>query len=114
MTKKFRIFRRASGVWYIEEKATKQQENGPDDLRLQPYGGRLLQFVDGVTLRPSEGWSRAWGLGGEQAEIGLELAMRDVIARRVSCRAWFSEISSKRGHCFSSSTTPKSCGSVPR
>ena len=28
-------------------------ENGPDALRLQPYGGRLLQFADGVTLRPN-------------------------------------------------------------
>jgi putative restriction endonuclease len=27
-------------------------ENGPDALRLQPYAGRLLQFADGVTLRP--------------------------------------------------------------
>lgn len=27
-------------------------ENGPEGLRLQPYGGRLLQFADGVTLRP--------------------------------------------------------------
>jgi len=28
-------------------------ENGPEALRLQPYGGRLLQFGDGVTLRPN-------------------------------------------------------------
>jgi putative restriction endonuclease len=28
-------------------------ENGPEALRLQPYGGRLLQFADGVTLRPN-------------------------------------------------------------
>ncbi len=27
-------------------------ENGPEALRLQQYGGRLLQFADGVTLRP--------------------------------------------------------------
>ena len=27
-------------------------ENGPDGLRLQPYAGRLLQFADGVNLRP--------------------------------------------------------------
>jgi putative restriction endonuclease len=27
-------------------------ENGPEALRLQPYGGRLLQFADRVTLRP--------------------------------------------------------------
>jgi putative restriction endonuclease len=27
-------------------------ENGPEALRLQPYGGRLLQFAGGVTLRP--------------------------------------------------------------
>lgn len=27
-------------------------ENGPEALRLQPYAGRLLQFADGVTLRP--------------------------------------------------------------
>lgn len=27
-------------------------ENGPEALRLQPYGGRLLQFAAGVTLRP--------------------------------------------------------------
>jgi hypothetical protein len=28
-------------------------ENGPEGLRLGPYAGRLLQFADGVTLRPS-------------------------------------------------------------
>ena len=28
-------------------------ENGPEALRLQPYAGRLLQFADGVTLRPN-------------------------------------------------------------
>jgi putative restriction endonuclease len=28
-------------------------ENGPEALRLQPYQGRLLQFADGVTLRPN-------------------------------------------------------------
>jgi hypothetical protein len=28
-------------------------ENGPEALRLQPYGGRLLQFAGGVTLRPN-------------------------------------------------------------
>ncbi len=28
-------------------------ENGPEALRLQPYSGRLLQFADGVTLRPN-------------------------------------------------------------
>ena len=28
-------------------------ENWPEALRLQPYGGRLLQFADGVTLRPN-------------------------------------------------------------
>jgi putative restriction endonuclease len=28
-------------------------ENGPEALRLQWYGGRLLQFADGVTLRPN-------------------------------------------------------------
>ncbi len=28
-------------------------ENGPEALRLQPYGGRLLQFADGVALRPN-------------------------------------------------------------
>jgi putative restriction endonuclease len=28
-------------------------ENGPAGLRLQPYAGRLLQFADAVTLRPS-------------------------------------------------------------
>ncbi len=28
-------------------------ENGPDALRLQSYGGRLLQFAHGVTLRPN-------------------------------------------------------------
>ncbi len=28
-------------------------ENGPEALRLQPYRGRLLQFADGVTLRPA-------------------------------------------------------------
>jgi putative restriction endonuclease len=28
-------------------------ENGPEGLRLQPYAGRLLQFADGVTLRPN-------------------------------------------------------------
>jgi putative restriction endonuclease len=27
-------------------------ESGPEGLRLQPYAGRLLQFADGVTLRP--------------------------------------------------------------
>ena len=28
-------------------------ESRPEGLRLQPYGGRLLQFADGVTLRPN-------------------------------------------------------------
>jgi putative restriction endonuclease len=28
-------------------------ENGPESLRLQPYAGRLLQFADGVALRPN-------------------------------------------------------------
>lgn len=28
-------------------------QNGPEGLRLAPYAGRLLQFADGVTLRPS-------------------------------------------------------------
>ena len=28
-------------------------ESGPEALRLQPYGGRLLQFAAGVTLRPN-------------------------------------------------------------
>jgi putative restriction endonuclease len=27
-------------------------EQGPDQLRLSPYAGRLLQFADGVLLRP--------------------------------------------------------------
>ena len=28
-------------------------ENGPDQLRLVPYGNRFLQFADGISLRPS-------------------------------------------------------------
>lgn len=40
-------------------------ENGPEGLRLQPYGGRLLQFADGVTLRPKgEYFARHRGFHG--------------------------------------------------
>ena len=40
-------------------------ENGPEALRLQPYGGRLLQFADGVTLRPNpEYFARHRGIHG--------------------------------------------------
>ena len=39
--------------WKIVVAAQRFTENGPEALRLQPYGGRLLQFADGVTLRPN-------------------------------------------------------------
>ena len=40
-------------------------ENGPEGLRLQPYAGRLLQFADGVTLRPNpECFARHRGFHG--------------------------------------------------
>ncbi len=42
-------------------------ENGPEGLRLQPYAGRLLQFANGVTVRPNpdyfEKHRTAHGLG---------------------------------------------------
>jgi putative restriction endonuclease len=46
------------GLWSVQADgrvvlaSSRFAENGPDALRLQPYGGRLLQFADGVTLRP--------------------------------------------------------------
>jgi putative restriction endonuclease len=41
------------------------RENGPEALRLQWYGGRFLQFADGVTLRPnSEYFARHRGFHG--------------------------------------------------
>ena len=40
-------------------------ENGPEGLRLAPYAGRLLQFADGVTLRPGlECFARHRGFHG--------------------------------------------------
>jgi putative restriction endonuclease len=47
------------GLWSVRDDGrvvlarTRFTEKGPEALRLQPYAGRLLQFADGVTLRPS-------------------------------------------------------------
>lgn len=46
------------GLWSVRSDGRVQlspqrfRENGPEGLRLAPYGGRFLQFADGVTLRP--------------------------------------------------------------
>ena len=51
--------RNAEGLWSVNADGRvvlttyRFTENGPEALRLQPYGGRLLQFADGVTLRPN-------------------------------------------------------------
>jgi putative restriction endonuclease len=47
------------GLWSVRNDgrvvlaAHRFAENGPEGLRLQPYTGRLLQFADGVKLRPN-------------------------------------------------------------
>jgi putative restriction endonuclease len=47
------------GLWSVRDDGrvmlarTRFTEDGPEALRLQPYAGRLLQFADGVALRPS-------------------------------------------------------------
>ena len=53
------VFSAARALWSVQADGRvvlapyRFTENGPEALRLQSYGGRLLQFAHGVALRPN-------------------------------------------------------------